>query len=43
MPTTVLLILSLIIFACAFGYTIYRRQADKRTVHKKRNQYNDRV
>ncbi len=43
MPPIVLLILSLVIFVCAFGYTMYRREADKRTVGKKRNQYNDRV
>ena len=43
LPPIVLLILSLVIFASAFGYTIYRRQADKRTVDKKRNQYNDRA
>jgi len=43
LPPIILLILSLVIFACAFAYTIYRREADKRTIGKKRNQYNDRV
>jgi hypothetical protein len=33
----------MVIFACAFGYTMYRREADKRTIDKKRNHYNDRV
>jgi hypothetical protein len=43
MPTIILLMLSLAIFACAFAFTIYRREADKRTIDKKRNQYNDRA
>ncbi|HEY6285608.1 MAG TPA: hypothetical protein VIX20_08100 [Ktedonobacteraceae bacterium] len=43
MPPIILLLLSLVIFACAFGYTMYRREADKRTIDKKRNQYNDRA
>src|SRR6266702_408428 len=43
LPSIILLILSLVIFACAFGYTMYRREADKRTLDKKRNHYNDRV
>jgi hypothetical protein len=43
MPPIFLLILSLVIFACAFGYMMFRREADKRAIGKKRNQYNDRV
>jgi hypothetical protein len=43
MPPIILLILSLVIFACAFGYMTFRREADKRAIEKKRNRYNDRV
>ena len=42
MPPFVLLILVLVIFACAFGYMI-NRDAARRAHEKKRNQYHDRV
>jgi preprotein translocase subunit YajC len=43
MPPIILLLLSLVIFASAFGYMMFRREADKRSIEKKRNQYNDRA
>jgi preprotein translocase subunit YajC len=42
MQPFIFLILVLVIFACAFGYMIYR-DAEKRAREKKRNQYHDRV
>lgn len=42
MPPFILLILVLVIFACAFGYMI-NRDAARRAHEKKRNQYHDRV
>ena len=43
MPPYILLLLMLVLVACAFGYTRYRTGADKRAREKKRNQYNDRI
>ena len=42
MQPFIFLILVLVIFACAFGYMIYR-DAERRAREKKRNQYHDRV
>ncbi len=43
MPPIILLILSLLIFVCAFGYMRFRHEAERRAIAKKRNQYHDRV
>ena len=46
MPPFLLLLLALVIFACAFGYMTFRHEVERRAVaalEKKRNQYNDRV
>jgi hypothetical protein len=46
MPPFVLLILALLIFACAFGYMTFRHEVERRAKaawEKKRNQYHDRV
>ncbi len=46
MPPIILLLLALVIFACAFGYMTFRHEVEKRTaaaLEKKRNQYHDRA
>jgi hypothetical protein len=46
MPPFILLLLVLVIFACAFGYMTFRHEAERRAeaaMEKKRNQYHDRV
>ena len=42
MPTLILLFLALVIVAYV-GYTMYRSNAERRAIEKKRNQYHDRV
>jgi cell division protein FtsB len=42
MPSFVLLLLILLVFACAFGFMIYS-DMKRRAREKKRNQYHDRV
>jgi hypothetical protein len=46
MPPFILLVLALMIFACAFGYMTFRHEVERRAaaaLEKKRNQYHDRV
>jgi len=46
MPPFILLLLSLMIFACAFGYMTFRHEVERRAaaaLEKKRNQYHDRA
>jgi hypothetical protein len=43
MPPFILLLLSLVIFASAFGYMTFRHEAERRATEKKRSQYHDRV
>jgi len=46
MPPFILLLLVLVIFACAFGYMTFRHEAERRAeaaMEKRRNQYHDRV
>jgi preprotein translocase subunit YajC len=42
MSPIILIVLVLVIFACAFGYMTYR-DAQRQAREKKRNQYHDRV
>ena len=39
----ILIILVLLLCACAFGYLTYRDASAKRLQEKRRNQYNDRI
>jgi hypothetical protein len=46
MPPFILLLLALVIFACAFGYMTFRHEVERRAaaaLEKKRNQYHDRA
>ncbi len=43
MQSFMLLLLIIVIFVGAFGFMMYRREAEKRAKEKKRNQYHDRV
>ena len=46
MPPFILLLLALLIFACAFGYMTFRHEVERRAdaaLKKKRNQFHDRV
>lgn len=43
MQPFILVLLVLVIVACAFSYMTYRTNAQKRAKEKKRNQYHDRV
>jgi hypothetical protein len=46
MPPFILLVLALMIFACAFGYMTFRHEVERRAaaaLEKKRNQYHDRI
>jgi hypothetical protein len=46
MPPFILLLLALVIFACAFGYMTFRHEVERRAeaaLQKKRNQFHDRV
>jgi hypothetical protein len=46
MPPFIILLLALVILACAFGYMTFRYEAEKRAeaaMEKRRNQFNDRV
>jgi preprotein translocase subunit YajC len=43
MPLLLMLLLMLALFGGAFGFMIYRHEADKRAREKRRNQYHDRV
>jgi preprotein translocase subunit YajC len=43
MQSLLMLLLMLAIFGGAFGFMIYRHEADKRAREKKRNHYHDRI
>jgi hypothetical protein len=46
MPPFILLVLALVILACAFGYMTFRYEAERRAeaaMEKRRNQFHDRV
>ena len=46
MPPFILLLLALVLFACAFGYMTFCHEVERRAaaaLEKKRNQYHDRV
>ena len=46
MPPFILLILALVIFACAFGYMTFRHEVERRAaaaLEKRRNQFHDRA
>jgi hypothetical protein len=43
MPPVMLLFLVLVIFACTFGFMMYRDYVQRRAREKKRNQFHDRV
>ncbi len=43
MQSLVLLLLILVIFVSAFGYMVYRHNAEGRAREKRRNQFHDRV
>jgi preprotein translocase subunit YajC len=43
MPSLLFLLLALVIFVGAFGFMIYRHEADKRASETKQNHYHDRV
>jgi hypothetical protein len=46
MPPIILLLLALVLFACAFGYMTFRHAVERRAVaalEKKRNQFHDRA
>jgi hypothetical protein len=46
MPPFILLLLALVILACAFGYMTFRYEAERRAeaaLEKRRNQFHDRL
>lgn len=43
MQPIILLLVVLVLFACAYSYMTYRANTQRRTQEKKRNQFHDRV